>query len=146
LFEYDCQISGERLVAIPPVTADVCFLHGHQADAAGNVQMHGTMGNDIEIAKISSTVVVSVERVVEREVLLANPELTRLPGHLVDAVVELPGGAYPSSCLPFYDVDYDYFLEFIERVEAGELEQFVATHIDGPDFTTYRSSRTHPLV
>ena len=97
LLEYDCQISGERLVAIPPVRADVAFLHGHLADRAGNVQLHGTMGNDIEIAKIADTVVVSVERIADTDELRMNPELTRLPSHLVDAVVELPGGAYPSS-------------------------------------------------
>jgi hypothetical protein len=49
----------------------------------------------------------------------------------VDAVVELPGGAYPSSCLPFYDVDYGHFLDYIEAVEDGRLAEYVSTHIDG---------------
>jgi glutaconate CoA-transferase subunit A len=142
LQEYDCQISGERLVAIPPVRADVCFLHGHQADAAGNVQLYGTLGNDIEIAKVASTVVVSVERVVETAELQRNPELTRLPAHLVDAVVELPHGAYPSSCLPHYDVDYEYFLDYLDAVENGSLPDFVGRHIDGAPFAEYVASRT----
>ena len=136
LLEYDCQISGERLVAIPPVRADVAFLHGHLADRAGNVQLHGTMGNDIEIAKIADTVVVSVERIADTDELRMNPELTRLPSHLVDAVVELPGGAYPSSCLPAYEVDYDYFLEYVDAVDAGAVDEFVAKHIDGPSSPT----------
>ena len=141
LLEYDCQISGERLVAIPPVRTDVCFLHGHLADRAGNVQLHGTMGNDIEIAKVADVVVVSVERVADTDELRRNPELTRLPSHLVDAVVELPGGAYPASCLPAYEVDYDYFLEYVDAVDAGNVDDFVAKHIDGPVFADYLASR-----
>jgi acyl CoA:acetate/3-ketoacid CoA transferase len=141
LFEYDCQVSGERLVAIPPVSADVCFLHGQKADAAGNVQIYGTMGVDVEIAKVSTKVVVSVEQIVETEELMESPELTKLPSHIVDAVVELPHGAYPSSCLPHYDVDYEYFLEYVDAVDNGRLSQFVASHIDGPDFEEYVAER-----
>jgi glutaconate CoA-transferase subunit A len=141
LFEYDCQVSGERLVAIPPVRADVCFLHGQKADAAGNVQLYGTMGVDLEIAKVSTKVVVSVEQIVETEELMKSPELTRLPAHMVDAVVELPHGAYPSSCLPYYDVDYEYFLDYVDAVDNGRLIQFVASHIDGPAFDKYVAER-----
>jgi glutaconate CoA-transferase subunit A len=141
LQEYDCQLSGERLVAIPPVAADVAFIHGHKADRAGNVQIHGTMGNDIEIAKVCRKVVVSVEEVVETEELLEAPELTRLPGHLVHAIVPLPGGAYPSSCMPFYDVDYSYFLDYIHSVEDGRLPDYIRDQIDGPSFTQYLATR-----
>jgi glutaconate CoA-transferase subunit A len=141
LVEYDCPVSGERLVAIPPVRADVCFLHAQAADAAGNVQMHGTMGNDVEIAKVCDMVVVSVERVVSREEILAAPELTRLPGHLVDAVVELPGGAYPASCLPDYDVDFEWFLEYVSAVEDDELDTFLSANVDGAPFPIYRAAR-----
>lgn len=141
LQEYDCQISGERLVAIPPVRADVALIHGQKADRRGNVQIHGTMGNDIEFAKVCSRVIVSVEQIVETEELLQDPELTRLPEHLVDAVVELPGGAYPSSCLPYYDVDYGYFLDYIEAVEGGRIGEYIETHIDGEPFPTYVRGR-----
>jgi glutaconate CoA-transferase subunit A len=141
LQEYDCQISGERLVALPPVSADVCFLQAQKADRLGNVQMYGTMGNDIELAKVSSRVVVSVEELVETEELLKEPEKTKLPGHLVDAVVHLEGGAYPSSCLPYYDVDFQYFLDYVDAVRDGRLEEYVATHIDGDPFPAYRAAR-----
>ena len=141
LQEYDCQISGERLVAIPPVSADVALIHAQRADPAGNVQLYGTMGNDVEIAKVCSRVIVSVEELVDTSELLRTPELTRLPGHLVDAVVELPGGAYPSSCLPYYDVDYDYFLDYVEAVESGRVHEYVERHVDGARFADYVSGR-----
>jgi glutaconate CoA-transferase subunit A len=141
LQEYDCQLSGERLVAMPPVTADVALIHGHKADRAGNVQIRGTMGNDIEIAKVCRKVVVSVEAIVETDELLEVPELTRLPAHLVHAIVLLPGGAYPSSCVPLYDVDYAYFLDYVHAVEDGRVSDYLSGHIDGPEFGEYRAGR-----
>lgn len=141
LREYDCPLSGERLVAIPPVAADVALIHAQRADRAGNVQLYGTMGNDVEIAKVCSRVVVSVEEVVDEAELRRAPELTRIPGHLVDAVVELPGGAYPSSCLPYYAVSYDCFLEYVEAIERDRLDEYVARHIDGPPFREYVAAR-----
>jgi glutaconate CoA-transferase subunit A len=141
LQEYDCQLSGERLVAMPPVTADVALIHGHKADRAGNVQIRGTMGNDIEIAKVCRKVVVSVEAIVETDELLEAPELTRLPAHLVHAIVPLPGGAYPSSCVPLYDVDYAYFLDYVHAVEDGRVSDYLSGHIDGPEFGEYRVGR-----
>jgi glutaconate CoA-transferase subunit A len=141
LQEYDCQISGERLVAIPPVSADVALLQAQKADRFGNVQMYGTMGNDVELAKVSSKVIVSVEELVDTEELLREPEKTALPGHLVDAVVELKGGAYPSSCLPYYDVDFQYFLDYSDAVAEGRLADYVSGHIDGPGFLEYRAAR-----
>jgi glutaconate CoA-transferase subunit A len=141
LQEYTCQISGERLVAIPPVAMDVALIHAQKADRQGNIQVHGTMGNDIEFAKVSSRVIVSVERVVETEELLETPEMTRLPAHLVHAVIELPRGAYPSSCLPQYGVDYGYFLDYIDAFEAGRLDEYVRSEIDSEPFAEYISAR-----
>jgi glutaconate CoA-transferase subunit A len=137
LTEYDCPLSGERLVAVPPVAADVAFIHAQAADEHGNAAVYGTMGNDIEIAKVSRRVIVSAERIVSSEELLANPEQVSLPGHLVEAVVEAPAGAYPTSCLPYYRADYSWFLDYLDAVESGHLDEHVAAHID-VDEAAYR--------
>ncbi len=36
----------------------------------------------------------------------ARPELTLVPGFLVQAVSVVPNGAWPGSCWPHYEVDY----------------------------------------
>lgn len=146
LQEYVCQLSGERLVAVPPVSADVALLHAQAADAQGNVAVYGTMGNDIEIAKVCRSVVVSVERVVSTGELLRAPEQVKIPGHLVDAVVELPFGAYPTSCLPGYRADYGWFLDYLEAVELGRLDEHVATHVDGAAGDDYLQRVVRPWV
>lgn len=129
LTEYDCQLSGERLVALPPVHADVALLHAQRADEQGNTVLIGSMGNDIEIAKVCDRVIVSVEEVVTSAELLEAPEQVRLPGHLVDAVVHLPYGAHPTSCLPYYSAAYDVFLDYLEAVDDDRVDSFVETAI-----------------
>lgn len=126
LQEYTCQISGERLVTIPPVEADVAFLHARRADRRGNVQFNGTMGNDVEIAKVSRRVIVSVEEVVESSDLMESSDLTCLPEYLVDAVVEVRGGAAPTSMVPDYGVDYGFFLDYVAAVGDMSPAEFVA--------------------
>lgn len=135
LQEYVCQISGERLVAIPPVRADIGLIHAQRADVHGNVEIRGTMGNDVEIAKVCDRVIVSVEEVVDPSTL--DPDVAQLPGHLVDGIVELPMGAYPTACLPFYETDFGYFFEYVKRARAGDLDPYREAHIDGLPFPEY---------
>ena len=38
--------------------------------------------------------------------LAAQPELTLVPGFMVEAAAVVPGGAWPGSMHPYYEVDY----------------------------------------
>lgn len=51
--------------------------------------------------------IVTAESIVTREHLAAQPELTAIPELFVAAVVHAPGGAWPGSCFPLYEVDYE---------------------------------------
>jgi len=146
LQEYDDQLTGDRLVAIPPVRADVALLHAQAADDRGNVAMYGTMGNDVEIAKVCDRVVVSVEKVVPSAELMRAPEQVAIPEHLVDAVVELPYGAYPTSCLPYYRADYGWFLDYLQAVDEDRLAEHVARHVDAAGSDDYLSRVVRPWV
>ena len=146
LQEYDDQLTGDRLVAIPPVRADVALLHAQAADDRGNVAMYGTMGNDVEIAKVCDRVVVSVEKVVTSAELMRAPEQVAIPEHLVDAVVELPYGAYPTSCLPHYRADYGWFLDYLQAVDEGRLADHVSRHVDAAGSEDYLARVVRPWV
>jgi len=50
-------------------------------------------------------VIVTAEEIVDTEVLRQHPERTILPGFMVDAVVEVPYGAHPTSFFPNYGYD-----------------------------------------
>ena len=93
---------GETLVACRALVPDVALVHAHRADEHGNVQYEPTiLWPDIGIfPKAAQKVIVTVEEIVDSEVLRRNPDRTVLPGFRVDAVVEVPYGAHPTSFYP----------------------------------------------
>jgi glutaconate CoA-transferase, subunit A len=105
LREVACPYTGERLLAAPAIRPDVALIHAVAADAQGNVQgpehRDFLFDWDANIARASSRVIVSVERVVDEvhDALLF--------AHEVDAVVVAPGGAKPSALPGAYAADLD---------------------------------------
>lgn len=93
----------EELVAMPALRLDVALLHLHRADAAGNGVCLGPdpFFDDLFAAAADRTVL-SVEKVVPTSELLALAGLQGLllPRFRVRAVVEAPGGAGFTECLP----------------------------------------------
>jgi hypothetical protein len=60
------------------------------------------------------------------------PKLTAIPHILVDAVVELPGGAKHGICYPEYlTVDFDLHKEYQKAVKSGEVPKFAEKMLEG---------------
>jgi len=95
--------TGESVLVIPRLRPDVALIHVPEADAEGNGRVYGTRFEDALIARAARTVILTAERIVAREELERQPELTLIPGLFVSAVVYAPGGAWPGSCHPLYD-------------------------------------------
>ena len=72
----------------------------------------------------SRKVIVSVEEIVDTETLRKRPEKTILPGFMVDALVEVPFGAHPTSFYPDYGYDSRFHREWaaISRDDAAVSE------------------------
>lgn len=87
--------TGTDVVTARALLPDVALLHAPAADAAGNVAIAGDPGTDGLLARCARNVVVSVSQRVER---LQTPAL--ISRVWVDAVVEAPGGAWPTACYP----------------------------------------------
>src|ERR1700728_3152650 len=85
---------------------DVFLLHAQRADAAGNVEIAGSRGMDTTAAFAARQVLVTVEEVVPTGVLGTLRNSFGLPRHFVHALSVVPGGAYPTSCLPSYTADF----------------------------------------
>ena len=101
--EITCPYSGETLFAAPAIRPDVALIHAAAADAAGNVagpeHRDFLFDWDANIARASSRVIVSVERIVDEI------EDALLFAYEVDAVVALEGGARPSALPGAYPAD-----------------------------------------
>jgi glutaconate CoA-transferase subunit A len=74
--------------------------------------MWGLLGVQKEVAFASRKVIVVVEEIVDEAVIRADPNRTLIPGLIVDAVVQVPYGAYPSYVQGYYDRDGLFYLEW----------------------------------
>lgn len=101
--------SGDELIALPPLHLDVALIHAWRATIDGYVQFAEPPDHlwdiDVAMAKAAATVIVSVDEIVTAAKLRERADLTRLFPVNVDAVVEIPGGSWPTSSRPGYVED-----------------------------------------
>ncbi len=116
----NCPFTGEQLTAVRALQPDVAIVHALRADAEGNAQWDGTSGPDVEMAKAAKRVIVTCEEVVDRRVIVENAHMTKLPGYYVDAVIEAPFGAHPTSHVPRYAMDAWELMDY--AAAAGDPE------------------------
>jgi glutaconate CoA-transferase subunit A len=128
----DDPFGGFPVVACRALIPDVALVHAHRADRFGNIQYEPTvLWPDIGIMpKAAKRVIVTAEEIVDTRVLRRNPDRTILPGFMVDAVVEVPYGAHPTSFFPNYGYDSRFHLEWTEVARDDEkatafLERYV---------------------
>lgn len=131
--EITCPFTGQRLVAVPALSPAVALIHGLVADERGNVHIPRPLVLDERFAFASQRVVVSAERIASTEEVSAVG--VTIPYFLVDAVVEAPFGAHPTSCYPHYTYDRDHLATWIGAAADAEgvrkyLDSFV---LDGEE-------------
>ncbi|BBL79031.1 3-oxoadipate--succinyl-CoA transferase subunit A [Rubrobacter xylanophilus] len=105
-----CPFTGEELMAVPALNPDVTVIHAQQADRRGNVAIWGISGIQKEAALSARRVIVTVEEVVEE--FEPRPFQIVLPAVAVDAICEVPGGAYPSYAHGYYERDNAFYEEW----------------------------------
>ena len=116
----DCPFTGKKICLVRAINPDVAIIHGQRADREGNTQMWGIVGSNREIAMASERVIVSVEEIVDSEVIRRDPNRTVIPGFHVDAVVEEPWGAHPSYSQGYYDRDNQYYMDYERTTRTPE--------------------------
>jgi glutaconate CoA-transferase subunit A len=119
--------SGEPVFTVPAIRPDWAILHVSLADAEGNARIEGTEFEDVLMSRAARGVIVTAERIAERGELEERPELQKIPGFLVTAVVHLPRGAWPGSCYPCYDYDAAAVRDYLARGDDPEsLSSYLA--------------------
>ena len=126
--EIECPFSGERLVAVPALNPDVAVIHAQEADRAGNVQLWGIPGVQKEAVLAARRSLATVERIVES--LEPRPGGTIIPGWAVDAVAEVPNGAWPSYAHDFSSRDNEFYVAWDEISRDRErFEAWLREHV-----------------
>ena len=90
----ESPFDGERVSAVRAINPDVAIIHAQHADRRGNVMLWGLSGVQKEAVLAARRAIVTVEEVVDE--LVARPHSVFLPAWVLDAVVVVPGGAWPS--------------------------------------------------
>ncbi|MGW0568534.1 CoA transferase subunit A [Streptomyces tauricus] len=134
---YEDESTGvrETFVAMPALRLDAALVHLNRADRAGNGQYLGPDPYfDDLFCEAARTAYVSCERIVDTaELTKAAPPQTLLVKRLnVSGVVEAPGGAHFTSCVPDHDRDEAFqrlyasmpWPEFAGRFLAGDEQAY----------------------
>ncbi len=103
----NCPFSGESLAAIPAIRPEVTVIHAQRGDKFGNVLIEGIIGVQKQAALAANRVVVTVEEIVDD--LKASSNSCILPSWVINAIVEVPGGAKPSYAFGYYPRDNEFY-------------------------------------
>ena len=117
--------SGTDVYVIPAIRPDIAVIHAAEIDELGNARIYGSPFWDHPLTRAAKRVLVTAEKLVSTDRLREQPELTLVPGFMVEAFAVVPGGSWPGSMHPVYEIDYPA----VERYMAdapGVLEQHLA--------------------
>ena len=117
--------TGEALTAFPSLSCDVAVIHALVADRSGNARLNGNLGVDRELSALAKTVIVTAESIVDH---LTGP--VDLIAPLVTAVVDMPYGAWPTSCYPSYPIGGGELLRYIDACNSGTFDEYCAEFLD----------------
>ncbi|TVT58874.1 CoA transferase subunit A [Amycolatopsis rhizosphaerae] len=107
---------GDELLAMPALRLDAALIHMNRADSHGNGQFLGPDPYfDDLYCMAADQAFMSCEKIVPTAELTAaaHPATLRINRLVVTGVVEAPGGAHFTSCVPDYERDEEFQREYV---------------------------------
>ncbi|MFN2590948.1 MAG: CoA transferase subunit A [Actinomycetota bacterium] len=134
----------EELVAMPALRLDAALVHMNRGDGRGTGQFLGPDPYfDDLFCLAADRRYMSVERIVPTEQLLSNGSVhtLRINRLMTDGVVEAPGGAHFTSCIPDYGRDEDFQRDYADAAGDGDAwEAFRRAYLDTADEAGYQAA------
>src|SRR5580698_7317021 len=128
---------GEELIAMPALRLDAALIHLNRGDRAGNGQYLGPDPYfDDLFCQAATRAYLSCEQIVPTGALLASAPVQSLliNRSMVDGVVEVPGGAHFTSCVPHYPRDEAFQAEYAKSARSQEAwEHFAGEYLSGDE-------------
>jgi glutaconate CoA-transferase, subunit A len=137
----ECPYTGKKLALMPALYPDVSVIHVHESDVFGNCRFKGIAVSDLDLAPASKRLIITTEKLIPHDEINRDPSATRIPYHFVDAVCEVPFGAYPGT-MPYeyfsdephlkewltVEKDPEKFKEFLKRniYDCKDQEEYIA--------------------
>jgi glutaconate CoA-transferase, subunit A len=125
---------GEELIAMPALPLDVALVHLNRADQHGNAAYLGPDPYFDDLFCLAAVRrFVSCEAIVSTEELVTDvaPQALLLNRLMVDGVVETPGGAHFTSCVPDYERDEAFQRQYVAAAgDSDAWREFAGTYLD----------------
>lgn len=134
---------GETLVAMPALKLDAALLHVNRSDQRGNLQLLGPDAYyDEWFAKAADMCFVSCEELVEamEDAYPDDAKANIVERCFVSGVVQVKGGAHPTSMPPAYGWDMGWFKQYAAAArDPGDWNE-VKDQLAGSNETEYLAS------
>jgi glutaconate CoA-transferase subunit A len=132
LVPVDSPFGDGRLVAVRALTPDLAFIAVQRADEEGGAHCWGALGVAVEACAAARNVVLVAEEVVDRDVILSDPNRVLAPAIRISAVVPEPFGCHPSPVQGYYGRDHAAYHEYHQRTrEPHGTEEWLAEWVYG---------------
>ncbi len=131
--------SGRSLGALSPLKPDLAAIHVTLADVQGNAIMIGTEWSRFELSRAAQKVILITDHIVDTDCMRQYPNLVRIPGIIVEAVVWWPYAAWPQGSPGVHDID-EAHMKLMNQWLATEdgtaryLKQFVHSYTNLDDY------------
>lgn len=119
---------SEDVLAVPAVYPDWAILHVQKADEDGNSIIYGPLFEDLIMFRAARRVIITTENLVSSEEIEKEIDAAVINGIKVEAVVEIPNGAKPASCYPYYDYDPINLSTYLNLKSPDELNNYLESN------------------
>jgi glutaconate CoA-transferase subunit A len=102
------------------------------ADEQGHTWLGGQHCVDAQLAMAADYTIVTAEKIVSTAEIKAAQGGAGLVSFMVDAVVEVPGGAHPTSCYPDYPLDVVHITNYLREARSGSSSHYLAQYVHKP--------------
>ncbi len=127
-----CPFTGEDVALLPTINPDVTITHVQRADPRGNMQIEGQLAMIREAIMAAKTTIITCEEIIPTDFIRRDPHKTVIPDLMVDYVVEVPWGAYPTACPYYYDYDWEHIqLYFNASREEESSRKYLDEYVYG---------------
>jgi glutaconate CoA-transferase subunit A len=121
---------------VPAAEPEWVVLHAPMGDKYGNVLFfqNRQLPEDLDLiaSRASRNVIVTVEEIVDRNKVIRLSHLNLIPRFRTTAIVEVPYGAHPSSCLQVYDNDREHLRMYAQMARTpDDFKKYMDKYVYG---------------
>ena len=122
--------------AVSAAEPEWVIIHAPAGDKYGNVLFfpHRQLPEDLDLTASRTTrnLIVTVEQIVAHERVKQLPYLNLIPRFRTTAIVEVPYGAHPFSCLHVYDQDREHLAAYAQAGrDAASFRRYLDEYVYG---------------